>query len=108
MVYLPKSGRCIASFMGAMYSVNPYVPVAYDMPPGRIQKIVDLLAGRGHIITDKNGYDIISSMDIPQTMHICIYDEIIKTEPDTELVYKALDKVIDTDPIYIMYKRLNG
>ena len=55
MVYLPKSGKCIASFMGAMYSGNPYVPIAYDMPPSRIQKFVDLLDGRGHIITDENG-----------------------------------------------------
>lgn len=38
MVFLPKSVRCIASFMGAMYSANPYVPIAYDMPPSRIQK----------------------------------------------------------------------
>ena len=55
IVYLPKSGKCIACFMGAMYSANPYVPVAYDMPANRIQKIVDSLEGRGHIITDENG-----------------------------------------------------
>ena len=42
MVYLPKSGKCIASFMGAMYSGNPYVPMAYEMPASRIQKIACL------------------------------------------------------------------
>lgn len=103
MVYLPKSGRCIASFMAAMYSGNPYVPIAYDMPPGRIQKIVDLLEGRGYIITDSDGYQIIKSMDIPDSVNICIYDEAITTKADTELIYKAIGKVIDTDPIYIMF-----
>ena len=103
MVYLPKSGKCIASFMGAMYSGNPYVPIAYDMPAGRIQKIVDLLEGRGHIITDSDGMAVVNTMSIPDTMHVHIYDEIITTAPDCDAVYKALDNVIDTDPIYIMF-----
>ena len=103
MVYLPKSAKCIASFMGAMYSGNPYVPVAYDMPPGRIQKIVDLLEGRGHIITDENGYEVIKTMNIPDSMHIFVYEDAITAGADTELIYKALDKVVDTDPIYIMF-----
>ncbi len=103
MVYLPKSGKCIASFMGAMYSANPYVPIAYDMPAGRIQKIVDLLEGRGHIITDEGGLEVINTMSIPDTMHIHIYDDIINQTADRQAVYAALDKVIDTDPIYIMF-----
>lgn len=103
MVFLPKSVRCIASFMGAMYSANPYVPIAYDMPPSRIQKIVDLLEGRGHIITDENGLDIIKSMSVPDTMHIHIYNDISKRDADCDSIYKALDTVVDTDPIYIMF-----
>lgn len=103
MVYLPKSAKCIASFMGAMYSGNPYVPIAYDMPPSRIQKIVDLLEGRGHIITDENGKNVLNTMSIPESMTVHIYDEITKTAPDCDKVYQALDTVIDTDPIYIMF-----
>lgn len=45
MVYLKKSISCLVCFMGAMYSANPYVPTAYDMPANRIQKIVDSLQG---------------------------------------------------------------
>ena len=103
MVYLPKSGKCIASFMGAMYSGNPYVPIAYDMPAGRIQKIVDLLEGRGHIITDSEGFTVLDSMNIPDTFHIHIYDEIINTETNADAVNLALSRVTDTDPIYIMF-----
>lgn len=103
MVYLPKSCKCIVSFMGAMYSGNPYVPIAYDMPSNRIQKIVDLLEGRGHIITDEAGMETVKNMSIPDTMSVHIYSEIINKKADEKLVYSRLDKVIDTDPIYIMF-----
>lgn len=103
VVYLPKSCKCIVSFMGAMYSGNPYVPVAYDMPANRIQKIIDKLEGRGHIITDAAGMAAVREMYIPDSMHVHIYDDIINTATDTESVYTVLAKVIDTDPIYIMF-----
>lgn len=103
IVYLPKSGKCIACFMGAMYSANPYVPVAYDMPANRIQKIIDSLEGRGHIITDENGMNIINEMDIPKSMPVHLYSEISQTAIDETAVYSCLDTVIDTDPIYIMF-----
>lgn len=103
MVYLKKSISCIVCFMGAMYSANPYVPTAYDMPANRIQKIVDSLQGRGHIITDANGLETLKTMDIPETISIHIYEEIIKTEADNALVEKTLSSAIDTDPIYIMF-----
>lgn len=103
MVYLKKSISCIVCFMGAMYSANPYVPTAYDMPANRIQKIVDSLQGRGHIITDVNGLETLKTMDIPETISIHIYEEIIKTEADNVLVEKTLSSAIDTDPIYIMF-----
>lgn len=103
MVYLKKSLNCIVCFMGAMYSGNPYVPVAYDMPAGRIQKIVDSLEGRGHIITDAAGMETLKTMDIPDTMSIHIYEDMLKTDADEGLIAKTLDTVIDTDPIYIMF-----
>lgn len=101
MVYLPKSAKCIACFMGAMYSGNPYVPVAYDMPANRIQKIADSLEGKGHIITDANGLEVLKTIDVSLKIHI--YDEITNTKADEALIEKTLSAVIDTDPIYIMF-----
>lgn len=103
MVFLQKSLKCIACFAGAMYSGNPYVPIAYDMPANRIQKIVDSLEGRGHIITDEKGMEVINTMNIPSTFKIHIYEEALEEEIDEDLVKKSLDAVIDTDPIYIMF-----
>lgn len=101
MVFLPKSAKCIACFMGAMYSGNPYVPVAYDMPAARIQKIADSLTDGGHIITDENGLEILKTIDISLNIHI--YDETVNTPADEAAVNTALSRVIDTDPIYIMF-----
>ena len=98
MVYLKKSISCLVCFMGAMYSANPYVPTAYDMPANRIQKIVDSLQGRGHIITDAQGMETLKTMNIPESMSIHIYEEIVETETDGELIEKTLNSVIDTRP----------
>ncbi|MBQ3425905.1 MAG: AMP-binding protein [Clostridia bacterium] len=103
IVYLKKSISCLVCFMGAMYSANPYVPVAYDMPANRIQKIVDSLEGRGHIITDEAGTETLRTMNIPETFSVHIYDEILKTITDEALLNRTLGSVIDTDPIYIMF-----
>ncbi len=79
------------------------MPTAYDMPANRIQKIVDSLQGRGHIITDAQGMETLKTMNIPESMSIHIYEEIVETETDGELIEKTLNSVIDTDPIYIMF-----
>ena len=101
IVYLQKSLRCIVSFMGAMYSGNPYVPVAYDMPPNRVQKIISSLEGRGHIITDAEGAKKLSELDVTLPVHI--YEEITAQKADNEAIERALGTVCDTDPIYIMF-----
>lgn len=101
IVYLQKSLRCIVSFMGAMYSGNPYVPVAYDMPLNRVEKIISSLEGRGHIITDIEGSERLK--EINATLPVYIYDEITSLPADETAVEEAANSVCDTDPIYIMF-----
>lgn len=101
MVYLPKSLKCIVSFMGAMYSGNPYVPAAYDMPLNRIEKIIESLDGAGHIITDADGAERLKEINPPLPVHI--YEDMLSSEADEKAVEKAVGAVCDTDPIYIMF-----
>ena len=103
VVYLKKSISCLVCFMGAMYSANPYVPTAYDMPVNRIGKIIDSLQGRGHIITDEAGLNNLKSLDIPETINIHIYNDAVNGETDEALIESALRGAVDTDPIYIMF-----
>lgn len=51
IVYLPKSINSIISFMGALYSASPYVPIDYAIPLARMVKTVDNLCPAA-IITD--------------------------------------------------------
>lgn len=102
IVYLPKGISCIVSFMGALYSGNPYVPIAADMPASRIQKIIENLEP-GHIITDHEGASKLEQCDIAESTAVHIYGDIIETEIGDGLIMKAVDGVIDTDPIYIKY-----
>ncbi len=101
MVYLPKSLKCIVSFMGAMYSGNPYVPAAYDMPLNRIEKIIESLDGAGHIITDADGAERLKEINPPLPVHI--YEDMLSSAADEKAVEKAVGAVCDTDPIYIMF-----
>lgn len=103
MVFMPKSFKSLVCFMGSMYSGNPYVPVAYDMPAERIQKIIDSLDGFGHIITDEKGLEIINSLNPGEHIKIHIYNELIRTKSDTFLIENVLSGICDTDPIYIMF-----
>lgn len=101
IVYLDKGIRCIVSFMGILYSGNPYVPVAADIPRSRLEKIVENLSPE-FIITDQKKAEALSDVDFGETK-ILIYEEMFCGKTDEDAIYDKLNKVIDTDPIYIMY-----
>jgi len=101
IVYLKKSVECIVCFSGIMYSGNPYVPVSGTMPVSRIEKIINNLSPAA-IITDEERIDGLSDIDL-KGAKVYLYSELIKTSENGEIIEKTVDKVIDTDPIYIMY-----
>lgn len=101
IVYLNKGINCIISFMGTLYSGNPYVPVAADIPMQRLEKIISNLNPE-FIITDQNKLESLSTIDLNGAVPL-LFDELLNSTVDEEIVYNKLDKVIDTDPIYIMY-----
>ncbi len=101
IVYMKKSIACIVSFMGILYSGRPYVPVAADMPVSRVQKIVDNLSP-ACIIADADRMALLKDSDL-KNQNILLYDELLTKDINTEAVNASLSKVIDTDPIYIMY-----
>ena len=101
IVYLNKSIKCIVSFMGTLYSGNPYVPVAADIPLQRLEKIISNLDPE-FIITDYEKGQKLSQIDL-KNANILIYEDLFSTSGNSDQIYEKLDKVVDTDPIYIMY-----
>ena len=63
IVYLPKSINSIISFMGAMYSASPYVPIDYAIPLARMEKTVENLCPKA-IITDHGGKENLASLSL--------------------------------------------
>lgn len=101
IVYMPKSVKCIVSYMGILYSGNPYVPVDSNIPLVRLQKIINNLKP-GAIITDKEHIGRLDEIDL-NGAKAYLYDHISKGEADATLIEERVHRVIDTDPIYIMY-----
>lgn len=100
-VFLPKSYRNIVSFMGILYSGNTYVPIDYNMPIPRLKKIFENLLPK-YIITDSKNLDVIKSLDLPDS-EVLLFDSLINSTIDRNLIDNRLEEVIDTEPIYIMY-----
>lgn len=100
IVYLEKSIKSIAGFMGILYSASPYVPIDYNIPLARLEKTAENLKPSA-VITDKSGAEKIKELNIDAK--ILIFDEIAKTTADNEQIEKSVSAVCDLDPAYIMY-----
>lgn len=100
IVWLPKSAKMLACFMGAMYAGRPYVPVADDIPKKRLQDIAANI-GKGQLITNAENAKLLKKP--LEGFSIVLCEDALKTTPDESSALAAVDKVIDCDPIYIMY-----
>lgn len=100
VVYLDKSVKMIASFMGILYSGNFYCPIDVSMPAQRIEAILNILETTV-IITDKEHAPVI--LEIAPKSRILIYDEIIQGEMNLEYLTDIRRKIIDMDPVYVLF-----
>lgn len=100
VIYLDKSVECIASFMGVAYSGNFYTPVDTKMPISRIEKIVDTLQP-AIIITDAKHQE--EAGELACTAEVVLYEEMIKQVINIEKINKIVEKIIDTDVLYVLF-----
>lgn len=98
VVMLPKGIDALACFMGAMYAGCPYVPMNMDTPVSRLEKMFENLSPAAMIAADVQKYSNI----FPQ-IPILPLSELLQTQANEETLKRSLDRVVDTDPIYIMY-----
>jgi amino acid adenylation domain-containing protein len=100
LVLLPRSTDVIVSFMGALYSANPYAPVEADIPEARLAKLIENLQP-GQIITDAEHLAKVTPYAGDAAVHL--FGEAVSGEIDEGAVAGAVNSVIDTDPVYIIY-----
>ncbi len=99
VVYLNKSIKVLASFMGIAYTGNFYSPIDIDMPAQRVNRILEVLEPQ-MVITTKELKEEFSKFDYQGSY--LIYEE---TEPleSSVAVKKAMDSIIDTDLLYVLF-----
>lgn len=100
VVYLEKSVRVIASFVGILYSGNFYCPIDTSMPLERVRTILTTLESCV-TITDETHAEIISSV-VPDR-DLLLYDEIISGGKNLELLNDIRREITDMDPIYVLF-----
>lgn len=101
VIFMQKSPKEIAAFLGVIAGGDFYVPVDEEMPAGRIQLILDNVQPP-LLICDEATRTIAQTFQI-ENCEIVLYDEITQTKSDDAALDEIYKKAIDTDPIYIVF-----
>lgn len=99
VVYLEKSIKVLASFMGIAYSGNFYSPLDIDMPKARIDKILEVLKPEA-VITSSALKEKFESFEFKGK--VLIYEEI-GSKKLSPIVEKVKQRIIDTDLLYVLF-----
>ena len=99
VVYLNKSVKVLTSFMGIAYTGNFYSPIDIDMPAQRVNRILEVLEPEV-VITTKELKEEFSQFDY-QGVYL-IYEDIMPVE-NSGAVKSAMEKIIDTDLLYVLF-----
>lgn len=99
-VYLPKGVGCVPAYLGCLYSGNFYSPVDVEMPLARIRKIIDTLKPKA-VITDSIHLE--DAKMFSEGAEIVLVDEITNVVVDEVKIQNVLDRVSDTDIMYVLF-----
>lgn len=99
-LYLPKSEKVLFCMMGILYSGNYYCPIAYNSPEDRVTKILKRL-DLPYVITDESNKEYIEK--IYGDEKVLLIDNLMAENEDANLIQAMTDKVIDTDPVYVLF-----
>lgn len=102
MVYLPKSVKCVVSFMGILYSGNFYTPTDVRFPFEKVRSIIDKLSPALYL-TDTKHASVLLANNIQKSHIICI-DTISDVSVQLSADPQCEDnKIIDMDIAYTFF-----
>lgn len=99
-IFLDKSVGCLETMMGVLYSGNFYTVLDTKSPLERISSILSTLNPIA-IISDNKNKAKLANLDFKG--QVLIYEELIKKEINQEKIDYIREKIIDTDPMYILF-----
>lgn len=100
VVYMKKHPNAISAFYGVVYSGNFYVPIDEEMPQYRVGLIFDTLKPK-MMICDEETRELALSMNYQG--QIVMFDEIINTPINQDVLDVIRSKALDIDPLYIVF-----
>ncbi len=99
-ILMKKHPLEITAFYGAVYAGCFYVPMDPDMPPSRMESILNSVGAR-LLITDNKCEKIARSLHF--SGNIALFDEISASEINENALTLVREGQIDTDPIYVVF-----
>lgn len=100
-IYIDKNVKCLEAMMGTLYSGNFYTILDTASPKERLNHIIETLKPIA-IITDQKNLEKAKQLG-SSTQTIYIYEELIEEEINENLLKEINQKMIDTDPMYILF-----
>ena len=99
-ILMNKHPNQIAAFYGTVYAGSYYVPLDTDMPPKRMESILQTVSPKAMIV-DEKGARLLSSLSYQgEILH---FSELSQAPIDEALLLAQRSRQIDTDPIYIVF-----
>lgn len=98
--YLDKSAACLTVMLGIAYSGNFYTPLDTQMPVERIKKILQTLENP-LLITDREHKAAVESF--AENLDVFYLEDALATDYDEEKIQASVDKIIDTDVLYVLF-----
>lgn len=100
VVFMDRHPKTVVAFFGVVYGGNYYVPVDEEMSKFRIELILKNLNSKA-IICDETTKEIAKTLEF--SGEIYIYDDIIKTSIEEDIINQIRETAIDIDPIYVVF-----
>ena len=100
-ILLEKSVACLETMMGVLYSGNFYTILDVKSPNERLISILDTLQPIAIIVDEKNKAKAVEIAKGNQKIYL--YEELMKESIKLEKLEEIRSKMIDTDPMYILF-----
>ncbi|MFA6939619.1 MAG: AMP-binding protein [Clostridiaceae bacterium] len=100
VVFMKKHPNTVSAFLGALYGGDFYVPIDEEMPLFRIELILKSLNPKA-VICDISSNNIMGKIDCNCSVYM--YDEIIRTSIEDDVISNIRRSSIDTDPMYVVF-----
>lgn len=99
-ILMEKHPRQVATFYGAVYAGCFYVSIDPEMPPKRMEMILESIKARV-LIVDERCEKLLSGISFDGA--VLRYNEICDLEENSDALNRVRERQIDTDPIYIVF-----